>query len=216
MARIRLRVRFNGGVIDRTFVFITLANYAAGSTLDYLQFVRGQHYAAQGGENSGTAYLYWRNLCARVKDLVDEVRLHYNLAANPEAGPGAILRVPSGRNLNCPYHGAIKPIFANTTDISANITKGNVSSGDPNSAFNDVFDDINIVDEGDLPDLTGNPSVLIVDDVFSTGKTVVAIIQKLQQYFPAETAYVVACPLRIAFTTAQLAAIATQHDTLPL
>jgi hypothetical protein len=215
MARIRLRVRFNGGAIDRTFVLITLGNYDAGNTLDYLQFVRGQHYAAQGGENSGTAYLYWRHLCARVRDLVDDVRLHYGLAANPDAGPCAILRGPSGRNLNCPYYASIKPIFANTNDISANITKGNVSSGDPNSTFNDVFHDIDIVDQGDLPDLTGNPSVLIVDDVFSTGKTGVAIIEKLQQHFPAETAYVVACPLRIAFTTAQLAAIATQHHTLP-
>jgi hypothetical protein len=198
-------------------VYISDFGVGAAITLSYLQIVRGLQYTAQGGENSGTALTYWGNLCATITDLTKQVKDHFGVTVeNPDAGPSAIVRVPSSRNLNCPYFAVLQREFPNAVDLSRCIRKGDVSSGDPNSTFDDVFNDYHVDNPDDITDFNENPTILLVDDVFSTGKSIASIIRRFEPHVPAETTYVLACPLRIVLTAAELGPLGIQIDSNPL
>ena len=131
-------------------------------------------------------------------------------ADHPDAGPDAILRVPSGRNLNCPFFGAVKRNFDTAINISRTLTKGNVSSGGQGVTFQAVANDFNVA--GPMPALPASPLVLVVDDVFSSGKSIAAVMRTLDPHVPEDTSYVLACPLRVPAGPAALAALGIQLD----
>ena len=156
MPRIRVRCRFNAGAVDHTFVLTKLEDFGVGggNTMNYLQVVRGPQYAAQGGENSGIAHLYWGNLSMCIRNLTMEINQHFDEnVETQDAGPDAVVRAPSSCNLNCPYYGHIKRTFSNAVDLSSHISKGAVSSGAPGSSFNDVLNDYHFADAGGFPQL---------------------------------------------------------------
>lgn len=124
MPRAQVRVRINAGAVDHTLIMVYISDFGVGpaNTLNYLQIVRGRQYATQGCESSHIALTYWGNLCTRITDLSSQVNQHFGVTVeNPDTGPSAIVRVPSSRNLNCPYFAVIQRNFANAVDLSPHI-----------------------------------------------------------------------------------------------
>jgi hypothetical protein len=210
----RLRIRLDAGAVDRTFILAYLRDFGTGP-LDYLQVVRGPNFVPQGGENSATAEEYWMTLPTNIRDLVTLLTQHLGINDDPHAGPAAILRAPSGRNLICPFFGGVKRRFQNAINLSRQITKGNVNSGGQGVAFNDVLNGIQL---GNLPvpHLPDALSIVVVDDLFNSGKTIAAIMERLDPHVPADSSYILACPLRVPIAAVDLAGLGIEHHTLPL
>jgi hypothetical protein len=200
----RLRMRFNGVAVDRTFDLAYLVNVGHGSA-SYIQYARTG--TLPNGENSPVAETYWAELPSLRTQLANLVRNHLGI----DADPAAILRAPSGRTLHCPFFGGIHALYGGAENISNHITKGNVNSGGQDVIFNAVLAAYHVANLP-LPHLPATPTIIVVDDVFNCGKTIAAIMERLAPYVPEDTSYVLACPLKVPIAANVLVGLGIEHE----
>jgi len=176
---------------------ISLAPHGTGhpvSQLAYLQYVRsGILKALAAGsdpEEHDIAQDYHRNVnlfATKLADLVEGEAEH--------GAPEGMIMAPSTRSFNQPYFNALRRKFPNATDLTCCFERrGMVRSGLTRS-FEDVLDDTLFHCDADL---SGMGSILIVDDILESGKTVAALIARMEQRgLSASARKTVACALLI-------------------
>jgi hypothetical protein len=202
----RLRIRLNGGAVDRTFDLAYLALFGHGSP-SYIQYARTGNLP--NGENSAIAESYWAELPHLRRELVNIVRGHLGV----DIDPSAILRAPSGQTLHCPFFGGIQAQYGGVENLSRYISKGGVNSGAPGVNFNAVLAAYQIVNQP-LPQLSDPATIIVVDDVFNTGKTITVIMELLAPHVPEDTSYILACPLKVPIAANVLHVLGIEHEEL--
>lgn len=163
----------------------------AYKSLDYLQFVRspaGKKYAQINPE-----YLqlkessYNNNLNSFVKKTAD-------LLANDKEF-NIIVSPPSKSNYQKPYYDEIKAKYPHAKVITNCFSKISGKSAGNETTFDEFYNDIEYKFDC-LKEGTYN-SLLIIDDVFATGKTTAAIIKRLSSNNIIFNNYYVICPLYV-------------------
>jgi adenine/guanine phosphoribosyltransferase-like PRPP-binding protein len=163
------------------------------SVLSYLQYVR----SIKAGSSEWDRLLlkqikaeYPKQKGKAAQLLADGIR---SLLADEE--PGAIVNIPSTRDLNCPYYSAIKERFRNAVDMSPFIKRHyKVKSGE-GATFKEVFDDTYLEP---CDSLAGIKNILLIDDVYASGNTAAAVLLRLREIGLPDTAQmVIAAPLLV-------------------
>jgi len=113
----------------------------------------------------------------------------------PERVPTAIIKIPSTRDLNCPYYSAIKERYRDAIDLTFYVKRHyKVKSGE-GATFKEVFDDTYLEPCDGLADIK---NILLVDDVYASGNTAAAVLLRLREHGLPDTARMqVAAPLLV-------------------
>lgn len=150
----------NGSSIKVTLYYLGTEN--SGCPLYYPQAVRA--WPAKSAETCGATYGFKRNqyaaaLCQAVSGQFD-----------------AICAPPSRYEFAAFYKDELAKHLG-STDISSRFSKDlQVTAGEGDASLQDVYDALTYSAQGDEPQCS---SVLIVDDVFATGKTTGAVLGRL-------------------------------------
>jgi hypothetical protein len=212
----QIRFQVAAQKIDCSFRLVYLTQLGQGGAVcDYLQLVGSVNYEGQGGENSNAAESYWMSLPNTVRELVNALKSHLDFDDDhPNNEPAAILRMPSGSNLNCPFFGGVKRACQNSINLSQHICKGPGKSSGQGVQFGELLAAFWTANPP-IPHLPDHPVIVVVDDVFSTGKSMAAVMRMFAPHVPENAVYVLACPLHVNAPGAALAALGIQLDIIP-
>ncbi len=150
-------------ISDVEFTLYYLAEYDNAGAIQYLQSIRSVGCAF---ETSGTAAEY-----KAMKDVNAD-----RLFALAKGNYDAIVMAPSSRMDAQPYFE--KLLICGGTDCTSRFSKSsNLSAGVASTTSQALADALDYAAVGDE---SGFDSILLVDDIFNTGKTIVALISKLR------------------------------------
>ncbi len=175
-------LRLPAGPIVVRLAFVS--RYYSEHPLAYLQAVKSGTLNEYGGEDSGLAQGYRRNLPV----LADELRrclsgLTFDIVASPPSSHPLLVR---------PYWDAIRRDHWQVVDISGAFTRrAGVRAAlaeDPEEVFRAI------TMSGQL-DAGAAPRVLLIDDVFARGMTTMAMVRHVTAACTQQPSFVVACPL---------------------
>lgn len=167
----------------------SLAPHGPGFTpnvLSYLQYVRDAALLRRVSVNTDYESEYLRDLDAWTTQLSQ-------LIPN-DLAPDAIALAPSSRTLGVPYRAAISARFPSAVDLSQHFTKTDDTKAGSLKTFAEVLKGITYAG----PPQPSLGSLLIVDDVLESGRTVASMVNRLLvARMPPTSTITVAVPLRV-------------------
>jgi hypothetical protein len=183
--------------ITVTFDLIYLEEYQYLGLLSYIQDVRSRAILIRtvGGERETATQAfqqearYWEQLTESTQKLVAEVsrlRTDFDLIVDP----------PSNTGYHRPYLAAFRTVFPNALSCYFVKTKS-IEAGSNSVSFADLSAKTD-VRKRPYDNLRECKSILIVDDIFSTGLTSSVIVQKLSSIVHENAQFTVACPLKMS------------------
>jgi adenine/guanine phosphoribosyltransferase-like PRPP-binding protein len=163
-----------------------MEEHSTRSFLSYLQAVRsGTLFVA---DRHGLENQYWSEL--------ERVRTNFAQAVVAQGGSfDLIVDPPSRSGLHRPYLVAMRQLCP-TVEHCRFVKRRDVSSGESGTSRDDLAQAIEIRGAGEADAL--KPSkVLIVDDVFATGRTAAVLIDALTPLVAPGAEYTLACVIRV-------------------
>ncbi len=161
------------------------------SRLAYLQLVRTSTLTILAGgddpESTQLALEYHADKLQFAEDLANML---------PSGPPAGILCVPSTRDLTRIYFDSIRRRFAEALDLTSTVgRKGKVKGGESTS-YDEILADTTCAGSFNLRNIG---ALLMVDDVFDSGRTVAALVTRLHgSGLPQDSQIDVASPLCVS------------------
>lgn len=167
---------------------VYLAKYEDQTSLNYLQSIRSGAYKVISQENPEDnlfAKSYRNNLPHATESLVQKLR---------EYEFDIILRPPSSREDAKPYLERIKDTFPEAKEISDCISRKTGTKSGAGATFKKFRKSLSYLCDS-VPE--SSIKLLIVDDIYNSGRTVSSILDLLIQKGSSIDKVIVACPLLI-------------------
>lgn len=161
------------------------------NALSYLQYVRS--LSPDASKWKEYPFKEMKAEYPKQKEKTAQLLADYIQPVFSERVPTAIIKIPSTRDLNCPYYSAIKERYRDAIDLTLYVKRHyKVKSGE-GATFKEVFEDI-YLEPCDC--LAGIKNILLIDDVYASGNTVAAVFLRLREHGLPDTARMqVAAPL---------------------